>query len=110
MLTVNFVPKNSSNTLSFVFKAFKNADELYRKANSALKDGSIIDVEDDFETKGTIRMEDVAALTFSEYEKDMDKNGDLQIIQHKSQLKTQNKAKNDVGLRLLDGAANSLSQ
>lgn len=110
MLTVNLIPKNSPNALTFVFKHFKNADELYKKASLALKDESIIEAEDDFETRCIVRMGDIAAITFSEYEKDMDKNGDMQIIQHKCRLKTENKAKNDVGLRLLDSATPQISQ
>ena len=107
MLTVNFVLKNNSNALTLVFKAYKNADEAYKKI---LNSTSKLELEDDFETKIAIDMGDVAAVSISDYEKDMDKHGELQIIQHKSTLKMQNKAKNDVGLRLLDSAANSVSQ
>ena len=101
MHTVNLIPRNSPNTLTFVFNAYKAADDLYRKLNAALKTDDIIEIEDDFETKAVVRMEDIAAATFSEYDKDMDKNGDLQIIQQKSMLKTQNKDKNDIGLQML---------
>lgn len=110
MLTVNIIPKNSPNTLSFIFKAFKEADSVYKKALLSLKENEIIEIEDDFETKAVIRMSDIAAITFSEYEKDMDKNGDLQIIQHKCQLKTQSKAKNDIGLQMLDRSLHAVSQ
>lgn len=110
MLTVNLIPKNSPNALTFVFKAFKEADSVYKKALSAFASGEIIEIEDDFGAKSAILMAEMGAVTFSEYEKDMDKNGDLQIIQHKSQLKTQSKAKNDIGLQMLDRSLHTVSQ
>lgn len=110
MYMTNLIPKNSPNALTFVFKAHKSAEDLYKKSVAAINTDEIIECIDDFDTKAIIRMSDIVAVTFSEYEKDMEKNGDLSIIQHKSQLKTQNKAKNDVGLRLLDSASNSLGQ
>lgn len=53
-------------------------------------------------------MSEIASMTFSEYANDMDKNMDLQIIQHKSQLKAQAKAKNDMGLQMLEKQANPI--
>lgn len=105
MQIVNFILKNNPSALTLVFKAFKSADDLYRKAiNSTDKK---IEAEDDFGCKLSIDMSDVAAVTFSEYEKDMDKNMDLQIVQHKSQLKAQSRAKNDIGLQMLEKSASS---
>lgn len=101
MQTVNFILKNNPNALTLVFKAHKNAEDLYKKAVPS--SDKKIDVEDDFGCKLSIIMSDVAAVTMSEYEKDMDKNMDLQIIQHKSQLKGQAKARTDVGLQMLEG-------
>lgn len=110
MYTVNMIPKNSPNALTFVFKAYKNADDFYKKSSNALTESLIIETEDDFETKAIVRMSDISSITFSEYAKDMEKNGDLQILQHKGQLKTQSKAKNDVGLQMLDRSLNSVQQ
>lgn len=90
-----------------VFKAHKAADDLYKKA---LKATGHIEEEDDFGTKLAINMLDVAAVTFSEYEKDMDKNMDLQIIQHKAQLKAQTRAKQDMTLQMLEKQAKPLLQ
>lgn len=104
MYTVNFIPKSSPNTLTFVFKFHKAAEDLYKKALAALKAGEDIEIEDDFTTKGIVKMPDMSAITFSEYESDMDRNGDLQIIQHKCQLKTQNKAKGDMSIQILENA------
>lgn len=105
MLTVNFILKNNPNTLTAAFKAFKNADELYRKAINAT---GFIEVEDDFGLMLRVDMREVCALTFSEYEKDMDKNMEFQFIQHKAQLKAQAKAKNDIGLHVLEKNANPI--
>lgn len=101
MYTVNFIPANSPNALTFVFKSYKNGDDLFRKGLKAIKDEDFIECEDDFSTKAGIKGADISSVTFSEYEQDMDKNGDLQLIQHKSSLKTQKKAENDIGLQLL---------
>lgn len=103
---MNFVLKNNPNSLTLVFKAHKSADDFYRKSVNSF-DNKVED-EDDFGTKLAINMSDVAAVTFSEYEKDMDKNMDLQIIQHKSQLKGQSKARNDIGLQMLEKSASPL--
>lgn len=105
METVNFILKNNPNALTLVFKAHKNADDLYKKS---LKSDGKIEAEDDFGLKLAIDMSEVAAVTSSEYEKDMDKNGDMQIIQHKSSLKTQSKAKNDIGVQMLERQTNGL--
>ena len=100
METVNFFFKNSNGTLSFVFKAFKNADEAYKRA-TAVSIGKSIQIEDDFGLKATIDMDSVAAITTNEVEKDMYKQGQLQILQAKADLKTQSEAKNDIGLQML---------
>jgi len=97
--------KNQPNSLTLVFKAYKAGDDLYRKALNSI---SKIEVEDDFGLKMAIDMSEVAAITFSEYSKDMDKNMDLQIIQHKAQLKAQTTARNDIGLQMLEKQANPI--
>lgn len=102
MLTVNFLLKNNPNNLTLVFKAFKNADDAYRKA---LNSGCKVEFEDDFGLKLYVDMLEVSSVTFSEYSKDMDKNMDLQIIQHKAQLKAQTTARNDIGLQMLEKQA-----
>lgn len=99
MYTCNFVLKNNPNALTLVFKAHKNAEDLYKKALASV---GKIEAEDDFGCKLAIGMQDVAAISMSEYEKDVDKNMDLQIIQHKAQLKAQSKARNDIGLQMLE--------
>ena len=98
METVNFFFKNSGGTLSFVFKAHKNSDEAYKRA---VAEPSFIEIEDDFGLKATIDMDSVAAITINEVEKDMYKQGQLQILQAKADLKTQSEAKNDIGLQML---------
>lgn len=104
--TVNFLLKNSPNSLTFVFKAFKNADELYKKGLSLIKTMESLECEDDYETRGVIDMSSISAVTFGDYEKDMNKNGEMQIIQAKSQLRTQSLAKSDVGLQMASSLIN----
>lgn len=106
MFTVNFILKNNPNGLTLVFKAHKNAEEIYKKA-SGFPDTRFL-LEDDYGLKLAIDMVDVSSLTFSEYEKDMDKNMDMQIIQHKAQLKAQSKAKSDMSLQILEKQAQPL--
>jgi hypothetical protein len=103
MLTVNFVLKNNPSNLTLVFKAHKNAEDAYNKA-SAFPNTALL-FEDDYGLKLAIDMGDVASITFSEYANDMDKNMDLQIIQHKSQLKAQARAKQDMTLHMLEKQA-----
>lgn len=110
MLTVNLIPRTTSTTMTFVFKAFKNAEELYKRLNKALRSDEIVEIEDDFGTMGIVRMADIAAISFSEYEKDMQRNGELGLIQHKEQLKAQKKAQSDLGLQILGNDNNSARQ
>lgn len=105
MLTVNFLLKNNPNNLTLVFKSYAEADRSYKKA---LISSDRIDFEDDYGLKLAIDMSEVASVTFSEYAKDMDKNMDLQIIQHKAQLKAQTTARNDIGLQMLEKQANPI--
>lgn len=110
MHTVNLIPRSTPTTLTFVFKHHKNADEVYKRAMNAIKEDTIIEIEDDFGTMGVVRMADIAAISFSEYEKDMQRNGELGLIQHKEQLKTQKKAQSDLGLQILGNDNNSARQ
>lgn len=107
MLTVNFLLKNNPNNLTLVFKAYAEAERSYKRALGSDED-SKVEFEDDYGLKLAIDMSEVASVTFSEYAKDMDKNMDLQIIQHKAQLKAQTTARNDIGLQMLEKAANPI--
>lgn len=84
--------------LNFAFKAYKAADDLFNKASSP-QNGRIL-IEDDYGSKGSIDVANVA-VNFTDMEKDFDRQGQAQILQHKAQLKTQNMANNDIGLQLL---------
>lgn len=105
MYTVNFIIRNNPSALTAAFKAHKNAEDLYKKA---LASTGKIEVEDDYGLKLAVDMSEVCGITFSSYEDDMDKNMEFQLIQHKAQLKAQNKAKSDVGLQLLSNNANPI--
>lgn len=105
MYNVNLIYKNSPIAQVFTFKAHKNADDLYKRVKILVGTDGKIDIEDDFGSKSTVEMSCIAAVNFIEYEKEMAKNGEIQILQTKQDLKTQVNAKNDVGLRILGDAA-----
>ena len=88
-----------------MFKAYAEADRAYKKALSSFE---VVEFEDDYGLKLSISMSEVASVTFSEYSSDMDKNMDLQIIQHKAQLKAQARAKQDMVLHSLEKQAQPL--
>ena len=106
MYTVNIALKNSTNSIGLVYKAHKNADDAYRKLKATV--GQKVDFEDDFGLKVCVEMDCVAAVTFSEVEKEMDKSGQFQILQTKADLRTRNNAQNDAGLKLLGQADSRL--
>lgn len=105
MQAVSFILRNSPVALIFNFKNYKDAEDLFKKANNCtdLK----IETEDDFNVKGVIFLSDVAAITLSEYAKEMKKNAEIQLMQVKVDLQAQALAKNDIGLRMLGDAANA---
>lgn len=94
MNSVNFIFKNSPLSLSFVFKTYKNADELFKKASASLRVG-FIEAEDDFGGKCKIDMESVAGISLSEIEKEMDKRGEVSLLEVKAQTKFQNRANSE---------------
>lgn len=114
MQSVSFVLKNSPIALSFNFRHYKDAEDLFKKAktetlaflNKSPAAFTSIEIVDDFDTKALIFLSDVSAITLTEYAKDMKKNGELQLLQAKADLQTQSSAKSDIGLRMLGDAAN----
>lgn len=107
MYTVNIAFKHTPNIVTFVFKGYKAADDLFKKGLRLINTDSLLDEEDDYNLRSVIDMLSVASITFSDFEKDMDKNCEMALIQTKSQLKAQNLAKSDVGLQMLGRVANS---
>lgn len=106
MYYINFIIKNSPLALSYTFKAYKSADDLFKRATASFKSDTVIDIEDDFDFKSTMDMSIVACITFSDYAKEMKKNGEVQILQAKADLQTQAAGRNDIGLRMLGEQAN----
>lgn len=102
MYITNLIFKNCSSALSLSYKAFKSADETYKKAMNGV--GTIV-FEDDYEQRASVDMSTVAAVSFGDIEKDFDRQGAVQILQHKAQLRSQVNAQNDKGLALLSDAA-----
>lgn len=106
MYAVTLLMKNSPVALSYTFKAHKKAEEFFKLASSNIKKDVSVDIEDDFEMKSSIDMMAVASVSFSEYTKEMKKNGEIQLLQAKADIATQTQAKNDVGLRIAGDALN----
>lgn len=104
MHSVSFLMRNSPVQMSFVFKAYKAANDLFKKAQAQGGSG-VIHIEDDFDSLAFVDMSCVACVSFVEVEKEMGKNGDLQILQEKANLKTQAKAKQDLGFQMLNDQA-----
>lgn len=110
MFSVSFLVKNSPIAMMFTFKAHKLADDLYKKGCKLLKTDGVIEMKDDYGMESSIDMSSIAAVNKSEYEQEMKKNGDIQILQAKQDLKTKTMAQQDIGLRMLGDEANRAEQ
>lgn len=61
--------------------------------------------EDDFGSVLSVRGDSLSAASFTDVERDLDRNGQIQLLQHRAQLKTQNLASNDSQIKLLNTAS-----
>jgi len=104
MISVNFIFKNCASALSLSFKAFKNADDLRRKATSLLGTTGNFECCDDYDQVASVDMGTVAAVSMGDIEKDLDRQGELGILQSKAQMRAQVSANNDKGLSMLANA------
>lgn len=104
MYAVSILLKNSALSQLFYFKAFKNADEVYRSKRS-----DFLEVEDDYAARGHFIVSEIAGLSFTDIEEDMKRQGEVQVIQHKAQLRTQQIAKADPALQLMSSASKIVS-
>lgn len=104
MYSVSFLVKNSPIALMFTFKAHKAAEDLFKKGSSILGTEEMIEVKDDYEMESKIDMGTIAAINKSDYHQEMKKNGDIQILQAKADAQTQSRAKQDIGLRIMNEA------
>jgi len=103
LYAVSILLKNSALSQSFYFKAFKKADETYKRALSSPDSPLVID--DDFGGRASFLFTEIAAMSFTDIEEDMKRNGEMQVIQHKAQLRTQQLAKADPQLQLMNSSA-----
>lgn len=98
--------------MSFCFKAYKNADELYKKGTHTLtsleRPVGVIDAEDDFEQRAVIDMTTVSGVTFGDVEKDFARQGEVSVLQNKAQLRAQNLMRSDAGSQLLNDVRPSI--
>lgn len=105
MYSVNFIFKNCASALSFAFKAHKNASELHAKGQRMLisleRPIGVIDAEDDYDQKASIDMNTVAAVSMGDVEKELERQGEVGILQAKAQMRAQSLANSDAGLRML---------
>ena len=105
MYSVNFIFKNCASALSLSFKSFKNADEAKSKGAKLLGTTEVLELSDDYEQIASVDMNTVAAVSMGDIEKDLDRQGEIGILQHKSQMRAQVSANNDKGLAMLSNAA-----
>lgn len=101
MYSVNFIFKNCSSALSLCFKAYKNADETRKRGYDVLGDSSILKVEDDYDQHAAIDMSTVACISIGDLEKDLERQGEVSLLQAKAQMRAQNLASSDAGLNIL---------
>lgn len=106
MYTLNLILKNCPSAISLSFKAFKKADDARKKAHAALFEGDkLLEMTDDYEQIVAVDMGCVSGVVMGDIEKDLDRQGEVGILQHKSQLRSQVNANNDKGLAMLTDAA-----
>lgn len=114
MYVVNFILKNCTSALSFNYKLAKTATDVYKRGTEELKIHKpfphAITVSDDYGQDATVEMNAVAAVTFGDIERDLDRQGETALLQAKAQLRSQMNAKNDKGLAILSDAARPVSQ
>lgn len=110
MFTINFLFKNSPNFISLTFKERVGAREKFDFANKNVGVSLKNEFSDDYGMTAAVDMAQISAVTFSEYSKEMDRNGEAQIIQAKATLKTQKLAQNDIGLQVLSKGINGVQQ
>lgn len=77
---VNFVFKNSNVQLALHFKAFKNADEAYKKATSVDVTGAQ-EFTDDFGCRGVVDLTEVVSVVFNDMDSEFKKNAEFRIRQ-----------------------------
>lgn len=107
MYAVSILLKNSALSQSFYFKAFKNADELL-KGLTALSP-TLMPFEDDYGARGSFLISEIAGVSFTDIEEDMKRTGEMQLLQHKAQLRTQQIAKADPALQLMSSTSKIVS-
>jgi hypothetical protein len=106
MYAVSILIKNSALSQSFYYKSFASADEFYQKATNKQIDPLI--VEDDYNSKGNFHRSEIAGESFTDIKKDMEKQGEMEILRQKAVLRASKFAEHDSGLKLLNnGASNS---
>jgi hypothetical protein len=109
MYAVSVMLKNSSAFQPLYFKHFKNADEAYKKIKNiiALSEVEAVSVviEDDFESFASIVINNIAAVSFTDVEREFEKQAELEILRTKAMLRGQAIAKNDPALSMLNQQA-----
>jgi hypothetical protein len=111
MYAISIIMK-SGLTQTFYFKTFKNPDEYYKKLKNYFSDPNLsisFSIEDDFESKSEFLINGIEGVSFTDIEKDLDRQGDLKISQEKANLRMLDKARNDAGLKMLQSTQQNLT-
>ena len=101
MYSISVILKGNPTALNYVFKAYKNADEAYRRLITPSAPSTTISIEDDYDARGVITIDQIAAVHFLDLNKDGDKNAELSLLMAKSQMKANNLARSDVGMNIM---------
>lgn len=105
MYTLNIILKSSSLMVSLVYKSYKSATDNFNKVQNSISESrpeEEMNIEDDYDTKACCRLSDISAVTFGDFTKDLNRNGEMAILQAKANIRTQQLASNDAGLKLLN--------
>jgi hypothetical protein len=99
MYSVSFMFRNSSNSIGLTFKEHKDAVAAHAKwqMDSAL----MIQIKDDFGQNAVINMQDVAVCTLGDIGKELERQGEIQLLQARTQAKMQSVFRNDPTLKLI---------
>lgn len=97
MYSVSVIFKNSNTTLGFTFRTLESARALYGRL-AAIDDEYV--VNDDFGLSATLHGEDIAGVTLLNMGSEFDKQGEIALLQLRSQAKSRNMANSDPALAL----------
>lgn len=98
MYSVSVIFKNSPQNIGFTFRTLESAQGLYDDLTAAVR--AVPGVKDDFGLQATIHPEEIAGVTLLNMGSEFDRQGEIALLQAKSQVKAQNLMRSDASLTL----------